>query len=61
MKTYKIESFTVCTMGSYWDTYYSTGKDLKEAKVKLVKKLGCTKTYFDDTEYNKITLIKTDL
>ena len=61
MKTFKIESFTVCTMGSYWNTYHSTGETLEEAKAKLVKKMGCTKDYFDDPEYNKITLIKTEV
>ena len=45
-------------MGSYWDTYYSTGKDLEEAKAKLVKKIGCLKTYFDNKEYTKITEVK---
>lgn len=58
MKQYKIESFHVGgSVGSYWETYYSTGKDLEEAKQNLVKKVGCTKTYFDDPYYNKITIV----
>jgi len=62
MKTYKIESFSVGgSSGSYWETYYSTGKNIKEAKANLVKKVGCTKDYFDDREYNKITMIKTEV
>lgn len=58
MKTFKIESFTVCTMGSYWDEFIVTAETLKEAKAKLVKQIGCTKDYFDDPEYTKITEIK---
>ena len=62
MKTFKIESWDVGgSCGSYWNEYIVTAKTLEEAKQILVKQVGCTKNYFDDEEYNKITVIKTEL
>ena len=59
MKKFKFESFSCGgSSGSHWETYYSEGETLKEAKEKLVKKLGCTEDYFDDPEYNKVTKLK---
>ena len=58
MKHFKFETYS-CGNGaeclSGMDVEIVSAKTLEEAKAILVKKIGCTDTYFDDPYYTTIT------
>ena len=53
--TYVPGSGAECLSGD--EEFISSGTTLKEAKATLVEEVGCTKDFFDDPKYTRITLV----